>query len=300
MMDLLDSKVHGAHLGPIWGRQDPGGPHVVCCLFSGLCWEEIIIPSLWLIALRILIIVTVIAVVLFQPSWANDHQLPQDGNNSTLSSKLPPDGSNLPHPSLRSLALRRELRSHLVRPALQAGFNATLLRMTWRPHGEQLQQCWQNIVALRTVCDNLVTGINQAKLIVSSVNGIYTRPDSAGTVQNCEIFPAVTYWIVHQVNMLEYLDLKYEMESKLGGVFSTVKRNEVLEGEDRICAALFRAAKDHRASFIHRMIWNSLSSEEKDQYESHVTKVFVLGSDCDWIHKARNELASFNMPFKYI
>ena len=23
-----DSKVHGAHMGPIWGQQDPGGPHV--------------------------------------------------------------------------------------------------------------------------------------------------------------------------------------------------------------------------------------------------------------------------------
>ena len=23
-----DSKVYGAHIGPIWGRQDPGGPHV--------------------------------------------------------------------------------------------------------------------------------------------------------------------------------------------------------------------------------------------------------------------------------
>ena len=23
-----DSKVHGAHTGPIWGRQDPGGTHV--------------------------------------------------------------------------------------------------------------------------------------------------------------------------------------------------------------------------------------------------------------------------------
>ena len=23
-----DSKVHGAIMGPIWGRQDPGGPHV--------------------------------------------------------------------------------------------------------------------------------------------------------------------------------------------------------------------------------------------------------------------------------
>ena len=24
----LDSKVHGANMGPFWGRQDPGGPHV--------------------------------------------------------------------------------------------------------------------------------------------------------------------------------------------------------------------------------------------------------------------------------
>ena len=23
-----DNKVHGANMGPIWGRQDPGGPHV--------------------------------------------------------------------------------------------------------------------------------------------------------------------------------------------------------------------------------------------------------------------------------
>ena len=23
-----DSKVHGANMGSIWGRQDPGGPHV--------------------------------------------------------------------------------------------------------------------------------------------------------------------------------------------------------------------------------------------------------------------------------
>ena len=26
--DSPDSKVHGANMGPIWGRQDPGGPHV--------------------------------------------------------------------------------------------------------------------------------------------------------------------------------------------------------------------------------------------------------------------------------
>ena len=26
--NIPDSKAHGANLGPIWGRQDPGGPHV--------------------------------------------------------------------------------------------------------------------------------------------------------------------------------------------------------------------------------------------------------------------------------
>ena len=25
---IPDSKVHGINMGPIWGRQDPGGPHV--------------------------------------------------------------------------------------------------------------------------------------------------------------------------------------------------------------------------------------------------------------------------------
>ena len=26
--NIPDSKVHGAYMGPTWGRQDPGGPHV--------------------------------------------------------------------------------------------------------------------------------------------------------------------------------------------------------------------------------------------------------------------------------
>ena len=28
LQEIPDSKVHGAIMGPIWGRQDPGGPHV--------------------------------------------------------------------------------------------------------------------------------------------------------------------------------------------------------------------------------------------------------------------------------
>ena len=32
-----DSKVHGANMGSIWGRQDPGGPHVGPMNFA--IWE---------------------------------------------------------------------------------------------------------------------------------------------------------------------------------------------------------------------------------------------------------------------
>ena len=28
VLGIPDSKVHGANMGPTWGRQDPGGPHV--------------------------------------------------------------------------------------------------------------------------------------------------------------------------------------------------------------------------------------------------------------------------------
>ena len=34
-----DSKVHGASMGPIWGRQDPGGPHVGPMNF--VIWEYV-------------------------------------------------------------------------------------------------------------------------------------------------------------------------------------------------------------------------------------------------------------------
>ena len=41
--DYPDIKAHGANIGPIWGRQDPGGPHVgpmnfvIWVLFVSIC-----------------------------------------------------------------------------------------------------------------------------------------------------------------------------------------------------------------------------------------------------------------------
>ena len=36
-----DSKVHGANMGPIWGQQDPGGPHVGPMNFA--IWELVLL-----------------------------------------------------------------------------------------------------------------------------------------------------------------------------------------------------------------------------------------------------------------
>ena len=36
---ILENKVHGANMGPIWGRQDPGGPHVGPMNFA--MWDDI-------------------------------------------------------------------------------------------------------------------------------------------------------------------------------------------------------------------------------------------------------------------
>ena len=49
----LDSKVHGANMGPIWGRQDPSGPREHCYLGKS---------SL---------------VQVMDPSWMGDRLLPQ-------------------------------------------------------------------------------------------------------------------------------------------------------------------------------------------------------------------------------
>ena len=42
-MMIPDSKVHGANMGPIWGRQDPLGPHAGPMNF--VIWDYLIYKS---------------------------------------------------------------------------------------------------------------------------------------------------------------------------------------------------------------------------------------------------------------
>ena len=44
---LPDSKIHGANMGPTWGHQDPGGPHVghmKLAIWAGLSQHHTCVP----------------------------------------------------------------------------------------------------------------------------------------------------------------------------------------------------------------------------------------------------------------
>ena len=49
-LDILpDIKVHGANMGPIWGQQDPGGPHIGpmnLAIWAGIIIKFILILSI--------------------------------------------------------------------------------------------------------------------------------------------------------------------------------------------------------------------------------------------------------------
>ena len=68
-----DSKVHGANMGPIWGRKDPGGPHVGPINFAiwmvqvmACCWLRI--NGYWCVLLKtIYFIFTNISFLISQP-----------------------------------------------------------------------------------------------------------------------------------------------------------------------------------------------------------------------------------------
>ena len=54
LLIITDSKVHGANMGPIWGRQDPGGPHVGpmnFAIWDLIYWVIVQLLSIYVIAL---------------------------------------------------------------------------------------------------------------------------------------------------------------------------------------------------------------------------------------------------------
>ena len=45
---IPDSKIHGTNMGPIWGRQDPGGPHVGPMNFA--IWDSLYMTMVYIVS----------------------------------------------------------------------------------------------------------------------------------------------------------------------------------------------------------------------------------------------------------
>ena len=76
--DYPDSKVHGPNMGPIWGRQDPGGPHVGPMSFA--IWVPR--PA----AFCSLVMLPGIGILMINKKWSWDHLdgFVQDCSNSSV------------------------------------------------------------------------------------------------------------------------------------------------------------------------------------------------------------------------
>ena len=55
---IPDSKVHGANMGPIWGRQDPDGPHVGPMSFAIWVYFSLFHRLMWLGAAKGLLLLS--------------------------------------------------------------------------------------------------------------------------------------------------------------------------------------------------------------------------------------------------
>ena len=128
-----DSKVHGANMGPVWGRQDPGGPHAGPMNFA--IWvakdraEIIIIAPIWptqtwfTAALKMLIDCPRIlpALCLTLPPWWR-HQM------EILSALLASCAGNSPDPG--EFSAQRQWRGALMFSLICTRING------WVNHGE--------------------------------------------------------------------------------------------------------------------------------------------------------------------
>ena len=94
------------------------------------------------------------------------------------------------------------------------------LRFAWREKGPALRDAWAHIVRYRERADELVSAQSGLVAFVSSINGTFTRPASGPVVRSSvDIFPAVSYWIIHRECDLPFLDCKAVLEEEFKGQY---------------------------------------------------------------------------------
>lgn len=190
----------------------------------------------------------------------------QTGGDSAQNRLLP--GNILAHQ-----ATKDALACHLIQPVCNSQNYVSVYRHVWRSSPENLHDAWNNIVHQRHVADNIVAQAGIAVMFMSSLSGIFSHP-SHGQSHHLPVYPGITYWIVHDSQMLNTIMLKCAMENQLGGVFSTVKRNTGLYDAATMMSALCRTLKDHRSTFMQDKLSKIMGCVRQDS-QQYVTKAVI-------------------------
>lgn len=182
-------------------------------------------------------------------------------------------------------------------PLCERGRHVTMLRITWYAERDALESYWCRILDLRNMADQYLKQTQGLELLLSSICGVY----DAELGNHRDVYPAITYWIVHQEG-IDLSRMKHEMETQLGGIFSPVQHHtdQSVCDKSRMLKFLYLTMKDHRGFFIHQKIWMCLPKVEKDTYEKHVTKIFVLTQELEeLVSGLKDNVEKYNIPVIY-
>ena len=174
--------------------------------------------------------------------------------------------------------MRQALREELILPVSDQNLQVSTLRFAWRQKGPQLREAWASIVHRRTEADEIVAAQSGIILFVSSINGTFTRP-AAGPIRGAnmpDIYPAVSYWIVHDEDNLPFLDLKVMLEKKFNGIARPISRYTCVTDLESMAGALYVSVKDHSNNYVLDKVRQSLGVLTEAEAKGEVSKLFIL------------------------
>ncbi len=166
-----------------------------------------------------------------------------------------------PNHTVTSASARDCLKTQLVEPVVSLGFNVQAVRITWKSPND-METIWARITEIQNSLDAAVNTIRGVKMVISTINGLYTHTLKAGELPK-NVRPAIAYWIVH-----DNCDPNVAMQAIRQGTAEfhwtevdvrAIYRESLVTVKD-CCSALFSAMKDYNSRWVSNKVEMSLGT----------------------------------------
>ncbi len=173
--------------------------------------------------------------------------------------------------------MRELLRDMLICPVLAQGCHISSFRVTWRVDDHQMREdAWKGILYSRLKADQLVLSHSFCKMVVSSINGIFTHQNRKAQYQRKIVYPAVSYWVVHDPLLYDVNGIiaQFNIEFRGQGVGAKIVKSQI-EHVLECSNALFTVAKDHNNTFVQGKLVNLFGMNRPDVL-NEITKLYIM------------------------